>query len=134
MSNTTEKYIYKIGRRKTSVATVRLFESKGESLVNNKQLDEAVSSDYDKSTLLKPFRVLDLDVKNFHFTARVIGGGVSSQIGAMVLGISRALASLDESYRKPLKSAGLLTRDPRMVERKKTGLHKARKREQYSKR
>ena len=128
------KYIYKIGRRKRSSATVRLFQESGESMINNKSWSEYFPHDADQFQLLTPFRVLELNPKKFHFTVKTRGGGTTGQLDAIKLGLSRALAELNADYRKPLKSHGLLTRDARKVERKKTGLRKARKREQYSKR
>lgn len=128
------KYIYKIGRRKTSVATVRLFEGKGSSEYNGKPIEKVYISKVAQSRLKEPFTVAGLDFDNFHFTAKVTGGGTSSQLQAIILGLSRAITQKYPEVRKQLKLKGLLTRDPRMVERKKTGRHKARKSEQYSKR
>jgi small subunit ribosomal protein S9 len=128
------KYIYKIGRRKTAVATVRLFEGKGDSQINGKAISEMYVNKIEQQKVVKPFTLLNLDTNAYYFSAKTNGGGISAQLDAVVMGISRALASMSLEFRTPLKRAGLLTRDPRMVERKKTGLRKARKREQYSKR
>lgn len=128
------KYFYAIGRRKTSSATVRLFNKQGDSVINEKKYTEYYPSNIQQTQLLEPFKVAELDPKNFMYTVKVQGGGTSSQLGAIKLGISRAIVIMDESKKPALKKAGLLTRDPRMVERKKTGLRKARKREQFSKR
>ncbi len=129
-----EKYIYTIGRRKTSVATVRLFNGNGKSTVNNKDFEKLYLSKAEQKMVTKPFVVADLDPKDYYFTSVANGGGKMSQLGAIVLGISRAIVKMDESKKPSLKKEGLLTRDPRMVERKKPGLRKARKTEQYSKR
>lgn len=128
------KYHYALGRRKTAVATVRLFESAGESMVNDKQANEAFPGEYNQHLLTEPFKVADLDPKKFHVTVKVKGSGKSAQLGAVRHALARALVKMDENLKKPLKKAGLMTRDPRMVERKKPGLHKARKAEQFSKR
>jgi small subunit ribosomal protein S9 len=129
-----EKYVYKIGRRKTSVATVRLYSDAGQSIINGKPVTEYYPEKLDQEKLTKPFDVLELKPSSFYYTVQVKGGGTSSQLGAITLGISRALTEISAENRTPLKRAGLLTRDPRMVERKKTGQRKARKKEQYSKR
>lgn len=128
------KYFYAIGRRKTSTVTVRLFEGKGASKINDKAITEIYNLPNQQVKLLEPFVVSELDPKEFHFTVKASGGGVASQLGAIQLGISRAIIKMDEAKKGLLKKAGLLTRDPRMVERKKAGLRKARKAEQYSKR
>lgn len=128
------KYIYKIGRRKTSVATLRLFSGKGQSLINGEPVNELYPNKLDQQRLFSPFSILELGSDKYYFTAKVSGGGVQSQLGALTLALSRALVGDEQEFRVPLKKNGLLTRDPRMVERKKTGLHKSRKREQYSKR
>ncbi|MCS7317429.1 MAG: 30S ribosomal protein S9 [Candidatus Dojkabacteria bacterium] len=128
------KYFYAVGRRKTSVVTVRLYNSPGKSLINDLDVFKIYTKDYEYKKFLKPFELLGLDYKNFHFTVKAKGGGKMSQLDAMVLGISRALVKFDESFKKPLKDAKLLTRDSREVERKKTGKKKSRRSEQYSKR
>lgn len=129
-----DKYVYKIGRRKTSVATLRLFAGKGQSLINGEAIEKSYPGKLDQQKLQEPMKVLELTSDKYYYTAKVSGGGVYSQLGAITLALSRALASESPDYRSTLKKHGLLTRDPRMVERKKTGLRKARKREQYSKR
>lgn len=129
-----QNYFYGIGRRKTAVATVRLYSSKGTSLFNNKKLDAV----YPDKELLKiinePFVACNLDPDSFHFTVVAKGGGFNSQLEAARLGIARALVKLNPEFKKLLKKEKLTTRDPRMVESKKTGYKKARKTEQYSKR
>ena len=131
MSN---EYKYAVGRRKTSVVTVRLYEKKGKSTLNDKPIESIYDKDYEITKIYKPFELLGIDKDKFYFTAVAKGGGKYSQLDALVLGLSRGLVKLDQSYKKVLKDNGLLTRDPRMVERKKTGLKKARKAEQYTKR
>ncbi len=129
-----DKYFYSKGRRKKSVATVRLFSVKGASTINGKECDKVYSDQVSQKLLLEPFAVAELDPKDFYFTVMASGGGVSSQIDAIKLGISRSIVKMDPEKKTLLKKAGLMTRDPRMVERKKTGLRKARKKEQFSKR
>jgi small subunit ribosomal protein S9 len=129
-----EKYIYKIGRRKNAIATVRLFTGKGTNQIDGKDADKVFANAVEQVKIFAPFKVLDLDPKDYYFSAKLTGGGHNGQLEALVLAISRALSTLDATYIKRLRGYGLLTRDPRMVERKKTGLRKARKSEQYSKR
>ncbi|MCA9386805.1 30S ribosomal protein S9 [Candidatus Dojkabacteria bacterium] len=129
-----DKYYYSLGRRKTSTATVRLFEGAGKSEVNKKSFEEVYPSKVDQTRVLEPFVVAELDPKKFYFTIVAQGGGVSGQLDAIRLGLSRSIVKMDPDKKSALKKAGLMTRDPRMVERKKTGLRKARKREQFSKR
>ena len=121
------------GRRKTSIARVRLKEGKGEIIVNKKS-----GLDYFRRETLMILINHPLKVSNclgkFDVIANVGGGGLSGQAGALKLGIARALVKFDEELRKILRSEGLLSRDPRMVERKKYGQKKARKRFQFSKR
>lgn len=122
-----------LGRRKEATATVRLFEGEGGILVNGRPIAVYFPSEADRSAYTEPFRVTGVEGK-FSATISVSGGGKNGQLGAVVLAISRALADLEEKFRKPLRDAGLLTRDPREKERKKYFLRKARKRPQYSKR
>lgn len=122
------------GRRKSSVARVRLIPGKGEILVNRKPLDEYFGMEILKREVKRPFSVAGCEGK-FDVVATVHGGGTTGQAGALRHGISRALCEADrEAYRPALKSAGFLTRDPRMKERKKYGLKKARRASQFSKR
>ncbi len=122
------------GRRKSSVARVRLIPGKGEILVNRKPLDEYFGMELLKREVRRPFSVAGCEGK-FDVIATVHGGGTTGQAGALRHGISRALCEADkEAYRPALKSAGFLTRDPRMKERKKYGLKKARRASQFSKR
>lgn len=124
---------YATGRRKTSSARVFLKDGSGKITVNGKSLDEYIVDPTRRQLVLQPFEVTRTKGKYDAFVT-VKGGGLSGQAGAVRHGISRALAGADEDNRPPLKKEGLLTRDPRMVERKKFGLHKARKATQFSKR
>lgn len=129
-----QKYIYALGRRKTATATVRLFEGKGENILNkSNKVEDVYTTPRERSMIQTPFEVTDTQ-GNFHFHVVTNGGGRSSQLGAIRLALARALVKFDDTYRKPLKKKGLLTRDARQKERKKPGLKKARKKEQYSKR
>ncbi len=129
----TPKYFYAYGRRKTSVATVRLFSGKGENTVNGKDLKEYYPLEADRKIVEFPLDVTK-KTKDFYFTSKVKGGGKKSQRGAISHALSRALVKFDEELKPELKKFSLLTRDDRMVERKKTGLVKARKAPQFSKR
>ena len=127
-----QKYIFAIGRRKTAVASVRLYEGQGISTINDKNVEEFLDPQK-LDELLKVFSVLDLQNQMF-FSAKTNGGGTSGLVGAVRLGIARALSMYNPDYKKTLKDSKYLTRDPRKVERKKSGLKKARKAPQYSKR
>lgn len=133
MSEKKQKYYYALGRRKNAVATVRLYEGKGESTVNGKPLEKIYASKIDKSIINAPLRAID-KVGEFYFTVKAVGGGKMGQRGAIVHALARAIIEYDDSLKKALKVHGFLTRDSRMVERKHTGKRKARKSEQYSKR
>ncbi len=131
MNNTKE---LKTGRRKTSVAQVKLLKGKGEITVNAKSLDEYFGNhDRYKATVKAPLVVTNME-KEYDVTAKVVGGGISSQAGALRHAIARSLAAISEDLKNTVKKAGYLTRDPRMVERKKPGQPGARKRFQFSKR
>ncbi len=122
------------GRRKSSIARVRLIPGKGNITVNKKSLDDYFGMEIVKREVRRPFEVAGVEGK-FDVIATVRGGGFTGQAGALRHGISRALAHSDrEAFRAPLKAAGFLTRDPRMKERKKYGLKKARRASQFSKR
>ena len=127
-------YVYTLGRRKTSVATVRLYGTVGKSTVNERPLENYFPGKVELVRLKRVFEVAELDPKDYMFTVKAIGGGSNSQLEALMLGLARAIVKKYPEKKKQLKVAGLLTRDPRAVERKKPGLHKARKSEQYSKR
>ena len=124
---------YGTGRRKTAVARVFLRPGKGEMIINQKPVDEYMDSDILKMIIRQPLQLTETSDK-FDLYVTVKGGGISGQAGAIRHGISRALLEYNPDLRKKLKSAGFLTRDPRMKERKKYGQPKARKRFQFSKR
>ena len=124
---------YATGRRKTSSARVYLKSGKGNIKVNNRKLDEYFGRRVAQMLVMQPLELVDLSGK-VDLDVKVKGGGSFGQAGAIRHGISRALTSYDEELRPQLKKAGLLTRDPRRVERKKAGLVKARKSKQFSKR
>jgi small subunit ribosomal protein S9 len=128
-----EKVFSATGRRKTSVARVNLKEGKGNMLVNDRTLEEYFGRETARMVVLQPFQ-LTQTTGNFDTEINVRGGGISGQAGAIRHGITRALMLASPDFRGPLKKAGFVTRDPRAVERKKYGRHKARKRPQYSKR
>lgn len=131
MNNTKE---LKTGRRKTAVAQVSLLKGKGNITVNTKSLDEYFGNHTRCKAMVKsPLVVTNLE-KEYDVTARVNGGGISAQAGALRHAIARSLAQISEDVKKAVKKAGYLTRDPRMVERKKPGQPGARKRFQFSKR
>jgi small subunit ribosomal protein S9 len=128
-----EKVFTATGRRKTSIARVYLKPGRGRITINSRSLQEYFGRETARMIVMQPFDVtqttgsLDIDVN-------VTGGGNSGQAGAIRHGITRALMLFNSDFRTPLKKAGFVTRDPRAVERKKYGRHKARKRPQYSKR
>ena len=124
---------YGTGRRKSSVARVTISEGNGNFTFNGKDFEQYFPSPSMKMTIEKPFKVVGLDGK-FDMDVNVNGSGLSSQSDAVALGISRALIKMDPELRPKLKKAGLLTRDARKVERKKYGLKKARRAEQFTKR
>ncbi|AIS53156.1 30S ribosomal protein S9 [Thermoanaerobacter kivui] len=124
---------YGTGRRKEAVARVRLMPGKGNIIINNKPLDEYFTLDTLKYTVKQPL-ILTETIDKFDVYAKVSGGGFTGQAGAIRLGIARALVKADSELRPILKKAGFLTRDPRMKERRKYGLKKARKAPQFSKR
>ena len=130
---TSERYYYATGRRKTAVARVRLYTDSGPTVVNGVPMEEAFPWDAWQRLVTEPFRVVK-GTGQFRVVAKVTGGGVVSQAGALRHGIARALTEVDPDLRPPLKKAGLLTRDSREKERKKYGLRGARKAKQYTKR
>lgn len=124
---------HKIGRRKTSIARVYLSEGKGQVTVNGRDYKEYFPTEMLQYKINQPFQ-LTQTVGQYDLKVSVYGGGVTGQVEAIRLAISRALVSINEENKAFLKPEGLLTRDPRMVERKKYGQKKARKRFQFSKR
>ena len=128
-----EKIFTATGRRKTSVARVFLKQGKGVIKINDRSLEEYFGRETARMVVLQPFDLTQTK-DNFDLEVNVQGGGSSGQAGAIRHGITRALMQVNSEFRSPLKKAGFVTRDPRAVERKKYGRHKARKRPQYSKR
>ena len=126
-------YFYGTGRRKTAVARVRLYPGNGKVTINGHDVDAYFGRDVLATLVRSPLRLLELNTQ-YDVRAKVMGGGVSGQAGAVRHGIARALLRIDEGSRPPLRHAGFLTRDPRMKERKKYGLKRARKAKQYTKR
>ena len=126
-------YYYGTGRRKTAVARVRLYPGAGPLVVNGKPLDEVFPQDKMRRTILQPLIVANA-LDRFNASIKVCGGGVFGQAGAIRHGIARALVEVDQSLKPLLRTYGLLTRDPRVKERKKYGLVRARKAKQYTKR
>ena len=124
---------YGTGRRKSAVARVYLRPGKGDITVNGKPVDEFFSRETGRMIVRQPLTLTD-NLARFDISVNVIGGGESGQAGAVRHGITRALIDYDETLKPALKKAGLVTRDAREVERKKVGLHKARRRKQFSKR
>ncbi|HID48014.1 MAG TPA: 30S ribosomal protein S9 [Chromatiales bacterium] len=124
---------YSTGRRKSSTARVYLTAGKGDIIVNHRPLDTYFGRETARMVVRQPLQVADM-LNNFDIKVFVKGGGNTGQAGAIRHGITRALMKYDEALRRPLRQAGYVTRDAREVERKKVGLHKARKRPQYSKR
>jgi small subunit ribosomal protein S9 len=122
-----------VGRRKTSVARVFLKNGSGVITVNNRPFETYFPLETFRNAILNPLTVTD-QLGKYDVQVNVNGGGTSGQAGAVMLAIARALVSTNEEFRSPLRQNGLLTRDPRMVERKKYGQKKARKRFQFSKR
>lgn len=129
----TKTAFYGTGRRKTSVAKVRLVPGQGKITVNNKEIGEYFGRKVLEVIVRQPLELTTTNDK-YDVLVRVHGGGTSGQAGAVRHGISRALLKLDTEFRIPLKRAGFLTRDPRAKERRKYGLKKARKAPQFSKR
>lgn len=124
---------YGTGRRKTSTARVFLSKGTGNIVINGKSLDEYFGRETSRMVVRQPLELLDV-ATSYDLYITVTGGGASGQAGAIRHGITRALMEYDETLRPALRAAGFVTRDARRVERKKVGLHKARRRPQYSKR
>ena len=126
-------YYYGTGRRKSAVARVFLKPGKGEFIVNGKPVDEFFGRETGRMIVRQPLENTK-NLSSFDISVNVYGGGENGQAGAVRHGITRALIEYDATLKPSLKAAGLVTRDAREVERKKVGLHKARRRKQYSKR
>jgi len=133
MYTSAKPYFYGTGRRKSSVARVRLYPGTGKITINGRDVENYFGLETLKPIINQPFGVTNT-IGKFDIVANVQGGGISGQAGAIRHGVARALLLADESYRALLKKAGLLTRDPRMKERKKYGLKAARRAPQFSKR
>ena len=134
MYESKKKYFYGTGRRKSSVARVRVYENgTGSIIINGRDIDDYFGLETLKLIVRQPLVATDL-VGKVDIVVSVAGGGVSGQAGAIRHGLSRALLQYDENLRPELKKAGFLTRDPRMKERKKYGLKAARRAPQFSKR
>lgn len=125
--------VHKIGRRKTAVARIYLSEGKGEITVNKKKLEDYFTTAPLQYKVRQPFMLTETD-GNYDVYVNVYGGGITGQAEAIRLALSRAMCEINEENRTVLKPEGLMTRDPRMVERKKYGQKKARKKFQFSKR
>ena len=130
---TRSEVYYGTGRRKSSTARVYLTRGHGNIVANNRPIDEYFGRETARMVIRQPLAYLDM-TNSVDIKVNVSGGGHSGQAGAIQLGIARALLKYDEGNRRALRNGGFLTRDARKVERKKVGLHKARKRPQYSKR
>ncbi len=124
---------YGTGRRKSSAARVFMRKGSGQIVVNGKPLDEFFGRETSRMIVRQPLNLTEMN-DTFDFKVTVTGGGTTGQAGAIRLGISRALVEYDETLKTPLRRAGFMTRDAREVERKKVGLHKARRATQFSKR
>ena len=132
--NSNSSYIYTVGRRKEATARIRLYKGKGQTLLNSAPIEQYFPTEVEKSQYLKPFRLTE-SASAYYATIKVKGSGKSGQLMAVVHGISRALDKANPKFHTILKKAGLLTRDPRVKERRKYGLaQKARKGKQSPKR
>ena len=128
-----EQTYYSTGRRKSSTARVYLKKGSGSITINHRTLEQYFGRETGRMVVRQPLQSINM-TDQFDINVSVRGGGITGQAGAIRHGITRALIAYDETLRKPLRQAGFVTRDARQVERKKIGLHKARKRPQYSKR
>ncbi len=124
---------YGTGRRKTSTARVHLRSGKGTIRINDRTIEEFFGRETARMIVRQPLEAVQM-IDRFDVEVNVAGGGITGQAGAIRHGLTRALIEYDESFRKPLRTAGFVTRDAREVERKKVGLHKARRATQFSKR
>ena len=130
---TNEHYHFGLGRRKSAVARVRLYPGNGHVLINGKPVEQVITREFAREDMLSPLAVTEM-LGAFNMQVKVEGGGISGWAGAIRHGLARALVAADEGYRRPLRAIGLLTRDPRVKERKKPGLKRARKAAQFTKR
>ncbi|HPH78477.1 MAG TPA: 30S ribosomal protein S9 [bacterium] len=127
------KYIHTIGRRKTATATVRMYQGSGLVFVNDKPVDQYFTITGWQEIVYKPFELTG-NTSKFDLSVKIVGGGQNGQAGALKLAIARALVLYNEENRSILRKTDMLKRDPRMKERKKPGLHRARRATQFSKR
>ncbi len=130
---TNERYHYGLGRRKSAVARVRLYPGAGNVIINGKPFETVITRASSRQEMMRPLEVVER-AGAFNVQVKVAGGGIEGWAGAIRHGIARALVASDENHRRPLRSVGLLTRDPRVKERKKPGLKRARKAPQFTKR
>jgi small subunit ribosomal protein S9 len=130
---TSERYHFGLGRRKSAVARVRLYPGTGTVVVNGKPAEEMIPREILRQEMLKPLAVTD-SIRAYNVQVKAEGGGVAGWAGAIRQGIARALVAADDTHRRTLRAHGLLTRDPRVKERKKPGLKRARKAPQFTKR
>ena len=128
-----KQYVWGLGRRKTAVARVRIAPGQGNIQINRRTMDRYFTEEQDRNAVRAPLIATDCQDR-FDVWANVRGGGPTGQAGAVLLGISRALLEIDPEFESVLRAGGYLTRDPRMVERKKYGQRGARRRFQFSKR
>ena len=133
MYTSAKPYFYGTGRRKSSIARVRLYPGSDKITINGRDVEDYFGLETLKLVINQPFGVTET-VGKYDIVANVTGGGISGQAGAIRHGVARALLLADDTFRAPLKKAGLLTRDPRMKERKKYGLKASRRASQFSKR
>jgi small subunit ribosomal protein S9 len=132
-TSTTQPYFYGTGRRKSAVARVRLYPGDGAVMINGKPMDVVFARDSWQRQIVEPLSIANARDR-YNVEIKVSGGGISGWAGAIRHGVARALLASDETLRRPLRQAGMLTRDPRVKERKKPGLKRARKAPQYTKR
>lgn len=130
---TDQRYFYGLGRRKSAIARVRLYPGNGTVVINGRPFEDVLPRESLRDEVMQPLVATD-SVKSFNVQVKVQGGGVSGWAGAIRHGVARALVVADETNKRPLRAEGLLTRDPRVKERKKPGLKRARKAPQYTKR
>ena len=130
---TDQRYFYGLGRRKTAIARVRLYAGNGTVVINGRPFEDVLPRESLRDEVMQPLLATD-SAKNFNVQVKVQGGGVAGWAGAIRHGVARALVAVDETNKRPLRAQGLLTRDPRVKERKKPGLKRARKAPQYTKR
>jgi small subunit ribosomal protein S9 len=128
-----QRYFYGLGRRKASVARVRLYPGNGTVIINGRPFEDALPRESLRYEVMQPLEATE-SARSFNVQVKVQGGGVSGWAGAISHGVARALVVADESNRRPLRAGGFLTRDPRIKERKKPGLKRARKAPQFTKR